>query len=100
MGWAMNYIRGVFSYANEALVPIALAMFVGYFGVRGMLGSFPAFLTLVLVLSGLGLCIMIARSQSTGDDYGQSQPWADKALWYSVLFLFGLCSFVFLGTIS
>jgi hypothetical protein len=96
----MQAIRVILSSANEALIPIALAMFVGYFGVRGMLGSLPAFLALVLVLSGLSACVVVARSQSSGDDYGQSQPWIDKAIWYSVLFLFGLCSFVYLGTIS
>ena len=96
----MGSLRSLMSFWNEILLPIGLLLLIGYFGVRGTFAYLPLLLLTAFVVGGIGYCVWMAiQSSQPADDYSEGTQWGDRALWFTVMFLFSTLAVTVLGTL-
>jgi len=95
----MTSFRSLISFWNEVFLVIGLLLFIGYCGIRGTFAFLPLALLTVFVVGGISYCVWIAiQSSQATDDYSESAPWGDRALWFTVMFLCSTLAVTALGT--
>jgi hypothetical protein len=100
-GVGMKHFRGVSSFWNESGFLISILMGGGYFARRAMFGLFPAAVIALAVIAAGVLAFFLAKAGTTQspDDYSDRPRYGliDRLIFYSVLFLTGICITTTLG---
>jgi len=96
----MANFRSLISFWNETCTAIALLLFIGYFGIRGVFAFLPLAILTVFVVAGVSGCVWIAiQSSQPTDSNDEGTPWGDRALWFVVMFLCGTLGVTALGAV-
>ena len=100
----MGSFRGIVSFSNEFGAVVSTLFFIGYFGVRGWLGWFPALLAVLVIIAAIVVAWLMSRPMEPSEDQGFYEERTDnrgfnKFLVYLSLFIWGAITFVYFGSL-